>query len=71
MLIVIFSGGLLQSAVNDPDKREFFAYFNVWEHMEDFARGVVDTRRVVYYVSATIFFLFLTTVSVTAKKENP
>ncbi len=71
MLIVIFSGGLLQSAVNDPDKREFFAYFNVWEHMEDFARGVVDTRRVVYYVSATIFFLFLTTVSVSAKKETP
>jgi gliding motility-associated transport system permease protein len=71
MLIVIFSGGLLQSAVNDPEKREFFAYFNVWEHMEDFARGVVDTRRVVYYVSATIFFLFLTTVSVSAKKETP
>ncbi len=71
MLIVIFSGGLLESAVNAPEKREFFSYFNVWEHMEDFARGSVDTRRIVYYVSATVFFLFLTTVSVSAKKETP
>ena len=28
--------------------------------MDDFARGVVDTRAVVFYVSATFFFLFLT-----------
>ena len=71
MLIVIFSGGLLESAVNDPAKREFFTYFNLWDHMEDFARGVVDSRRVVYYLSATAFFLFLTTVSISARKETP
>ncbi len=29
-------------------------------HMEDFARGVVDTRAVVFYLSFTAFFLFLT-----------
>ena len=28
--------------------------------MEDFARGFVDTRHVVFYVSLTVFFLFLT-----------
>jgi hypothetical protein len=39
--------------------------------MEDFARGVVDTRRVVYYLSATAFFLIVTSVSVSAKKEKP
>jgi ABC-2 type transport system permease protein len=71
LLIPIFSAGLLENMVNDPAKRDFFAYFNLWDHMDDFARGVVDTRRIVYYVSATIFFLFLTTVSVSAKKETP
>jgi ABC-2 type transport system permease protein len=28
-------------------------------HMRDFARGVVDTRHVAYYVTLTVFFLFL------------
>ena len=71
ILIVIFSAGLLQSAVNDPAAREVLGYFNLWEHMEEFTKGVVDTRRVVYYLSTTVFFLFLTVVSVSAKKETP
>jgi ABC-2 type transport system permease protein len=28
--------------------------------MEDFARGIVDTRHIVFYLSLTGFFLFLT-----------
>jgi hypothetical protein len=28
--------------------------------MDDFARGVVDARTAVFYVTATFFFLFLT-----------
>jgi ABC-2 type transport system permease protein len=28
--------------------------------MNNFARGVVDTRTVIFYVSLTLFFLFLT-----------
>ena len=71
MLIPVFSAGLLESLVNDPRRRESLGYFNLWEHMEEFARGVVDTRRLVYYLSATAFFLFLTTVSLSAKKETP
>lgn len=37
-----------------------FSYISLSEHMEDFARGFVDTRHVVFYVSLTVFFLFLT-----------
>ncbi len=32
----------------------------LFDHMNDFARGLVDTRHVVFYVSATFLFLFLT-----------
>ncbi len=71
MLIPIFSGGLLESMMNDPAKRDVFAYLNLWDHMDEFSKGVVDTRRIVYYLSATAFFLFLTTVSVSTKKETP
>jgi len=35
-------------------------YFNLFKQMEDFTRGVVDTRAVAFYVSATFLFLFLT-----------
>jgi ABC-2 type transport system permease protein len=71
MLILIFSTGLSESLITDPAKRDLLGYFNLWDHMEEFARGIVDTRRVIYYVSATAFFLFLAVVSVTAKKERP
>ena len=37
-----------------------FSYISLIEHMEDFARGFVDTRPVVFYLSLTVFFLFLT-----------
>ena len=37
-----------------------FSYISMSEHMQDFARGVLDTRHLVYYLSLTIFFLFLT-----------
>ncbi len=32
----------------------------VWRQMQEFARGVVDSRAIVFYVSTTLFFLFLT-----------
>jgi ABC-2 type transport system permease protein len=35
-------------------------YFNLFKHMEDFTRGVVDTRTVIFYATATFLFLFLT-----------
>ena len=36
------------------------SYFNLFEQMDDFVRGVVDTRAVIFYLSATFLFLFLT-----------
>ena len=71
MLIPIFSVGLAENMINDPGKRDALSYFNLWDHMDEFARGIVDSRRIVYYVSATAFFLFLAVASLTAKKERP
>jgi ABC-2 type transport system permease protein len=39
---------------------QILSYLNLFDQMNDFARGVVDTRSVFYYVSLTFFFLFLT-----------
>jgi len=70
-LVPIFSTGLLDYLIKDPSNREKLNYVNMWVHLEEFARGVVDTRRLVYYVSATALFLFLATASLAAKKETP
>jgi ABC-2 type transport system permease protein len=32
----------------------------LFDHMTDFARGIVDTRHIVFYLSTTYLFLFLT-----------
>lgn len=41
-------------------KAQLYSYLGVVEHMRDFARGVVDTRPLVFYASMVFFFLFLT-----------
>jgi ABC-2 type transport system permease protein len=39
---------------------QVLAYFNLFDQMHDFARGAVDTRAMIFYVTATFLFLFLT-----------
>jgi ABC-2 type transport system permease protein len=39
---------------------EFFSHISMTEHMQDFARGVIELSSLTYYVSLTVFFLFLT-----------
>ena len=58
----LFSLGFLAEAL-PPTARwqaQVISYFGLFQQMHDFARGVVDTRTVVFYVSATFVFLFLT-----------
>jgi ABC-2 type transport system permease protein len=58
----LFSLGFLAFALpaNSDSQTQVIAYFNLFNQMHDFARGVVDTRAVIFYVTATFFFLFLT-----------
>lgn len=41
-------------------KAQTLAMFSLPDQMHDFARGVLDTRWIILYVSLTFFFLFLT-----------
>ncbi len=40
--------------------RDICAHVSLVGHMEDFSRGLVDTRRLVYDLSSSVFCLFLT-----------
>lgn len=42
------------------------SHLSVWAHMNDFASGVVDSRRLVYYSSLTLVPLFVTVRAVDA-----
>lgn len=45
---------------------EICAHVSVWAHMNDFANGVIDSRRLVYYGSITVLPLFITVRAVDA-----
>ena len=43
-------------------------YLSITSHLDDFTRGVVDTKHLVYYVSFIVFGLFLTARSVDTER---
>jgi ABC-2 type transport system permease protein len=55
----LFVTGLLGYATQDEQKRAVFEYVGLWTQMAAFAKGVVDTRYVVYDVSMACLALFL------------
>ena len=60
--VSLFSLGFLALALpaNSDWQTQVLSHFNLFDQMHDFARGVVDSRTVTFYVSATFLFLFLT-----------
>ena len=44
------------------------SHVSLFDHMTDFSRGVVDTRHVVFYVTLSILFLFLTLRAVQSRR---
>jgi ABC-2 type transport system permease protein len=47
---------------------KIFNHVSLMEHMRDFARGVVDIRPLVFYLTLTTLFLFLTLKSVESRR---
>ncbi|MGB3562227.1 MAG: ABC transporter permease subunit [Thermoanaerobaculia bacterium] len=68
LLIPLFTFGLLENLFNNATMKQAFSYLNLWQHMEEFSKGVVDTRHLVYYLSATVLFIFLSAKALEAKK---
>ncbi len=68
LLLVFFSLGLVGNLARGETARRIFDHVDLWEHMDGFARGIVDTRRLVYYATTVGFFLFLATRALRARK---
>ena len=59
--LVFFSGLLAFFAPNiSPAIHDLVSYFSMLEHMGEFSKGIIDSRRIVFYLSATALTLVLT-----------
>ncbi|HNX51184.1 MAG TPA: ABC transporter permease [Thermoanaerobaculaceae bacterium] len=68
VLVVVFSLGLVESVLVDQSLKGALGYMNLWSHMDDFSRGILDTRHLVYSLSLSAFFVFLATKALEASK---
>ncbi len=65
---VFFSGIIFAFITRDASVREVALLFCSVQHMMEFARGAVDSRPVVFYVSGAALMLFATVKLVEARK---
>ena len=47
---------------------EIMRYMSITEHFDDFGKGVIDTKHLVFYLSVIVFGLFLTLKSVDSER---
>ena len=66
-LLIFWIGGWTVAGKTDMFS-QIVAYLSIMEHFNNLARGILDSRDVIYFLSFTIFFLFLTLRSLEAEK---
>ncbi len=68
LLFVLFLLGVFEELVNNDLMKRALGYVSIFNHIDELANGIVDTRRLVFYLSGTLFFLFLASRALEDKK---
>lgn len=68
ILMIVMLVPALDLFINDDTIKKVTQYLSVMEHYEDFVKGIIDTKAIVFYLSLTIFFLFLSVRSLETAK---
>jgi ABC-2 type transport system permease protein len=67
VLLVLFILGIGEFVTREGTAfHDVCAYVSVWAHMNDFASGIVDSRRLVFYATMIVLPLFVSTRAVDA-----
>jgi ABC-2 type transport system permease protein len=72
--MITFSVFLLLWVINwvstfvGPTAQTVLNYLSITQHFDDFAKGIIDTKHVIYYLSFMAFGLFLTMKSVDSER---
>ena len=59
VFLLLWAIGWLSNFVG-PTLGKILSYLSIFEHFDDFAKGVIDTKDLVFYLSFTFFGLYLT-----------
>jgi ABC-2 type transport system permease protein len=68
LLLMLLLVGWLKDFVTSPAALAAVSAVSIFEHFDDFTKGVLDTKHIAYYVSVITFGLFLTARSVDAER---
>ena len=68
LLTIIWTVGLFETFASGSLAQGILGYINIFDHFDQFSKGIVDTRPVVYYLSTTALCLFLTAKVVESRK---
>jgi len=60
VILLLFMVGVLDVFVRDPEASKLIRYLSLMEHVRDFAKGILDTRPVIFYTSLTVICLYFT-----------
>lgn len=63
-----FLVGILGDFIFFDTTKEVLTYISVWSHMQDYAKGIIDTRYLVYDYSLAALMLFFATRSLEARR---
>ena len=59
-ILLLFSIGILDAFIHDPEGSKIIQYLSFMEHLRDFSKGILDTRPMIFYLSVTAICLFVT-----------
>ncbi len=60
VILLLFSIGILDVFIRDPETSKIIQYLSLIDHLQDFAKGILDTRPLLFYASLTAICVFLT-----------
>jgi ABC-2 type transport system permease protein len=69
-ILGLFMFGLGEFVFEDGPAHDVSAYVSVWSQMNDFSRGIVDSRRLLFDATLVILPLFITVRAVDAWRQE-